>query len=204
MTGEPDRRRVSASVYTMNELSPAVSVRLADMSRTTHAWGTELGAKVFSELNVVLISLSEGTRVQIDYEGLERSDASFQREAVVETVRKHRPRLLFVVVNLEDPDIRANLELALEKRGESLLLKEPEGRVRVIGRRLTPEQEQLLGAVKTEPGFTSTRLTEPPFSLRSSSTASNQLTSLWKAGLIERIEGAAASGGREYRYYPVA
>jgi DNA-binding MarR family transcriptional regulator len=187
----------------MNEMSAAVPVRLVDVSRTADAWGTELGAKVFSELNVRLIGLSEGSRVQIDYDGLERSDASFQREAVVETVRKHRPRLLFVVVNLEDPDIRANLELALEKRGESLLLREPDGRVGVVGRRLTPEQQLILDAVKSEPGFTSAKLTEPPFSLKSPSTASNQLTGLWKAGLIERVEGAAASGGREYRYYPI-
>jgi len=73
-------------------------IRLVEYVGRTEAWGTDLGARVFARLNVDLMGLSEGTLVPIDFAGLERSDVSFQREAVVETIRKHRPRLLFVDV----------------------------------------------------------------------------------------------------------
>jgi DNA-binding MarR family transcriptional regulator len=67
---------------------------------------------------------------------------------------------------------------------------------------LTPEQLAVLRFVEREGEVTSVRLTHPPFSLKQSN-ASNQLVALWRAGLLRRIEGAAASGGREYRYYPI-
>src|SRR5262245_51413116 len=95
---------------------------LREVVAGSHAWGTEFGATVHARINSHLMALGEGTLVPIDYEGLERSDVSFQREAVVETLRRHRPRLLFIAVNLADPDMRENLTLALERRGECLLV----------------------------------------------------------------------------------
>lgn len=174
-------------------------VILAEHVDRGEAWGTEQGAHVFAAINKALIDLNDGTLVELDYSGLRRSDVSFQREAVVETLRKHRPRLLFVVVNLVDPDLRLNLQVALEKLDTSLVAVEPTRKISIIGRKLTPEQEAVLEFVSMARGVTSARLTKAPFSLRPS-TASNQLTALWRAGLVRRVEGAAASGGREYRY----
>lgn len=186
----------------MNGASKTTSLALAQYVEGGEAWGTQLGARVFGELNTILVSLDEGATVQFDYGGLKRSDVSFQREAVVETLRKHRPRICFIAVNLVDPDIRLNLSFALEKYEESLLVAEASGESSVVGRRLTPEQQNVLELVRASGELTSTRLTDPPLLLKPS-TASNQLTMLWRAGLIRRVEGAAASGGREYRYYPV-
>src|SRR5262249_127038 len=150
----------------------------------------ELGATVFAELNLALIGCSEGTLVPVDYAGLERSDASFQREAVVETLRKHRPRLLFLAINLSDPDVRSNLELALDRRGEALLVRDDGGGVTVIGRRLTSEQKSTLEAVLSTGEMTSSTLENAETKL---STAASRLAWLWKAGLIERVEGTAPS-----------
>jgi hypothetical protein len=165
------------------------------------AWGTELGARVFAELNLRLLNLSEGTVALFDYAGLERSDVSFQREAVVETLRKHRPRIVFLVVHLEDRDVRENLELALERRGECLLLR-AEGQPVVLGKRLSRELETTLKVVWESVEITSALLKQhmPGTEL---STASSRLTALWKAGLIRRVEGTSVSGGREHRYYPI-
>ena len=71
-------------------------------TKEADAWGTDLGARVSAEINRTLVGLSEGTVVVFDYAGIRRSDASFQREAVVETIRRHHPRLLFVVEGIED------------------------------------------------------------------------------------------------------
>src|SRR2546427_9765456 len=122
-------------MHATNEIRPQFPLVLRTLVGSPEAWGTELGAKVFAQVNLQLINVGQGGLVWIDYRGLERSDASFQREAVVETVRKHRPRLLFGAINLLDPDIRANLEIALERRTESLVLLEEGGSPRVVGKR---------------------------------------------------------------------
>jgi DNA-binding MarR family transcriptional regulator len=189
-------------MHATNEMRPQWSLVLQTLVGSADAWGTELGARIFAQINLQLINLGQGTLIWVDYRGLERSDASFQREAVVETIRKHRPRLLFVAINLSNADLRANLEFALLRRGESLLILEDDGQVTVIGKPLVADQRRILQAVHAAPGFTSTKLLAPPFQLKAS-TASSQLTALWKAGLIERTEGAAASGGREYSYFPI-
>ena len=184
---------------TMKQVRPECSVSLAHCAGGTDAWGTELGATVFGSLNLLLIGLSEGMLVPIDYGGLERSDASFQREAVVETLRKHRPRLLFIAVNLSDQDVRSNLELALQKRGDCLLVRDGE-RPTVLGKRLTPEQRSTLEIVWDAGCVTSSDLEGGSLKL---STASSRLAWLWRAGLIERVEGTSPSGGREHSYYAI-
>lgn len=176
-------------------------IRLRDFVGDDAAWGTELGIQVFARINRDLAGLSQGALVLVDYRGLERSDSSFQREAVVETLRKHRPRLLFVGVNLSDADMTTNLELALEKRGECLVVRSSTGAT-VIGKPLAAEVLETLKLASRHGELASTMLTRKPWNLEPS-TASSRLTALWKAGLLERVEGVAASGGREYRYYPV-
>lgn len=189
---------------TMKRIRPEFPVVLREYAGGTDAWGTDLGASVFAELNLALIGCSEGTLVPIDFSGLERCDASFQREAVVESLRKHRPRLLFLGVNLEDQDVRSNLELALEKRGDVLLLQSRGGR-EILGRRLTPEQRLTFDAVLRAGEMTSSSLAGEPDRQPETklSTAASRLAWLWRAGLIERVEGTAPSGGREHRYYPI-
>lgn len=162
------------------------------------AWGTEFGAMIFARINVQLLGISEGTLVPIDYGGLERSDVSFQREAIVETLRKHRPRLLFIAVNLADPDMQENLSLALERRGEWLLAREKNGKPGVLGKRLTPEQRATLERVWSAGELTSSGLDDVKLS-----TASSRLAWLWRAGLVERVEGTSPTGGREHRYLPI-
>jgi hypothetical protein len=165
----------------------------------SQAWGTDFGAQVFSQLNSLLIGQPEGTLVPIDYGGLERTDVSFQREAIVESLRKHRPRLLFVADHLSDPDVLENLSLALERRGESLVVRTASG-TRVVGRRLSPVLSTTLERARKSGVLTSSDLVTQRMRL---STASSRLTFLWKAGLLERVEGTAPTGGREHRYYPI-
>jgi hypothetical protein len=198
----------SVSMETAKQNRPTYRYHLMTFVDRPDAWGTDLGARVFARINVALMGLSEGTEVLIDYEGLERSDVSFQREAVVETVRKHRPRLLFVVVNLIDRDLRMNLELALERRGDTLLLRGPTG-PELLGKQLPREQRRALAlvwklgeatsavlAAKSDQAAGRTKkVTRPKLS-----TASSRLIAIWKAGLVERIEGTSPSGGREHRY----
>lgn len=185
---------------TMKQNRPEVSLRLVDLLEGRDAWGTELGAKIFSQINVRLIGATEGTLVILDFADVRWSDVSFQREAVVETLRKHRPRILFVAVNLTDPDLRENLDLALDRRGEALILREGDGAL-LIGHRLTPEQRTTLEQIWLVDEVTSAGLVGDGGAKLS--TISSRLAWLWKAGLLERVEGTSPSGGREHRYRPI-
>lgn len=184
----------------MKRKRPEYRVSLSQQVGGKDAWGTEFGAQIYGRINVDLLSVGQGTLVLIDYAGLERSDVSFQREAVVESLRKHRPRLLFIALNLGDPDVQENISLALERRGEWLLARREGQQPSVLGKRLTPEQQTTLERVWAGGELVSSDFSEDNVKL---STASNRLAWLWKAGLIERVEGTAASGGREHRYYPI-
>lgn len=192
---------------TMKQIKPEFKVNLTSLlDGRSEAWGTDLGARVFGTLNLRLMGLGEGTLVPVDYAGLERTDVSFQREAVVETVRKHRPRLLFVVVNLVDQDVRTNLEHALDRRGDSVIALEPDGGRKVLGKKLSEEQQATLERVWELGEATSALFVREAAETgrdEKLSTASSRLTALWKAGLLERVEGSAATGGREHRYYPI-
>ncbi len=181
---------------------PDYTVLLRQPGDDPDAWGTSAGISVFLRLNAELVRLAYGTLVVLDYSGIERTDVSFQREAVVETVRKHRPRLLFIASNVGAEDVVANLAAALQARGEALLLRSQRGRPRIVGRRLAKEHEDTLSAIQEHSEFTSAQLTAPPYGLEGS-TASARLTALWKAGLLGRIPAASPSGGREYRYYAI-
>lgn len=184
-------------------------LNLVDHIGRADAWGTDLGARVFSKINTALTSLDDSVIVRIDYGGLERSDVSFQREAVVETLRKHRPKLLFVAEGLSDDDLRLNLEMALSRRGEAVLSRGSEG-VDVLGKPLPPEHRLTLERVWQLGEVTSSALLEDAKRFAGSSrkgsvpnlsTMSSRLIALWKAGLLARVEGSSPSGGREHRYY---
>lgn len=185
---------------TMKQIRREVSLRLVDLLDGREAWGTEWGAKVFSAANLRLLGERESTLVLIDFDAVRWSDVSFQREAVVETLRKHRPRLLFVVINLTDPDLCENLDLALERRGEALVRRVRNGPM-LLGRRPSSEQLATLEQVWAMGEVTSSSLAAEEGTKLS--TISSRLAWLWKAGLVERVEGTSPSGGREHHYRAV-
>jgi len=198
----------SVSMKPPKQNRPQFEVDLAAEVGRSDAWGTDQGSRVFARLNSALMGLDDGTLVLIDYRGLERSDVSFQREAVVETIRKHRPKLLFVVVNLDDPDLCMNLDVALDRRGDVLLLRRGT-RPTVLGRKLPDEHRLTLERVWDLGEVTSATLVAGGQQRSAGqknqkaklSTTSSRLIALWKAGLIARVEGTSSTGGREHRYY---
>jgi hypothetical protein len=185
----------------LNRQRPTYRISLySNTNEQPDAWGTDFGVSVAAKINRALGGLSEGTLVAFDYGEIKRADASFQREAIVEPMRRHRPRLLFVVEGVADPDIRANLILALQQRGEVVLIRGKAGRSEAIGT-ITRPRLDTLAAVAGADEVTSRwlvdrlKLTGP--------NATNRLNDLADAGLIERVGGSATGGGRQYKYYPI-
>ena len=50
-------------------------------------WGTGAGVGAFQRLDSSLSEVASGTLVTLDFGGISRTDVSFQREAIVETIR---------------------------------------------------------------------------------------------------------------------
>jgi hypothetical protein len=165
-------------------------------------WGTANGVAAYTRLMPQLNRLPDLTLVRLDFSKVEITDVSFQREAVVELLQRFRPRLLFAVSGVPNPDVRANLELALYHRGATLLLCDSQGGWDIVGKPLAAEMVETLRLIHSSGELTSAKLTVPPFRLESS-TASARLTNLWKAGLVARMQGVAPSGGKEYRYFRI-
>lgn len=166
------------------------------------AWGTAAGLGVLSRFHDQISRVSEGTTITLDFSNLPRGDVSFFREAIVELLRRHRPRLSFIAEDVVDSDVLANLEAALASADERLLLRRPEEAPLVLGRPLASEYFDTLRFVQEFNEFASSILTKPPFNL-GQSTASARLSFLWKSGLVGRRQGVATSGGKEYRYHPI-
>jgi hypothetical protein len=185
----------------LKEHAEEYRVRLRDVG-SAEAWGTARGALAFGKMNAQLLRLPERTLVVLDFTALARADVSFLREAVVEIVRKYRPRLLFIAMSLGNPDLQANLESALALQGESLLMRQAKSEPVVLGKKLPREHRVTLQALQRHREFTSGMLTSKPFELESS-TASARLTALWRAGLVDRVQGMARSGGKEYKYFAI-
>src|SRR5688572_22475758 len=125
----------------INEPRPDYPLRLEDIMGA-EGWGTSRGAQAFGKINLQLLRVPERTLVVLQFAGVLRADVSFLREALVEILRKFRPRLLFIASALANTDLQANLESALILQGESLLLRRGRGEPLILGKQLPKEHEE--------------------------------------------------------------
>ncbi len=185
----------------LNRLRSTHRISLRELTGFDDAWGTDLGAKISADLNRMLVTQSAGTLAVFDFSGIKRSDASFQREAIVETMRRHRPRLLFLIEGITNPDLRSNLVLALERRGDAVFVRNDDGRLEAIGS-VSETQRRTLQAIGDLDEVTSRELLTKLPAL-TPPNATNRLNDLAAAGLLERADGAAMGGGRQYRFFTI-
>ena len=161
-------------------------------------WGVDNGREVHRRLEAVISTLPS-CMVGIDLSGIRQTDVSFGREAIVETIRRFRPSHQFILVNPENEVVVENLEAALDRREETVLLRERGGTIRPIGRELGPGLRPVLETV-IRLGRTTSRDVLAHHKGMSIQSASNKLKELWQCGLLRREEASAQSGGREWSY----
>lgn len=173
-------------------------ISLRDYMHGDMGWGVEEGQRVRHALERKIACVPGGV-VEIDLDHIQLMDVSFSREAIVETVRRFRPGHQFVVLNPANTVVVENLEAALEKRGDSLVLRDRDGRTRIIGRQLGPSLRPVFDTVKRLRTATSREVLVHHRGL-SIQNCSNKLKELWEAGLLIREELSAKSGGKECVY----
>ena len=165
-------------------------------------WGIDKGVSIRHQLDRE-ISKFPPCVVGLDLSGIRLLDVSFSREVVVETLRRYRPAYQFIIMNPENEVVVENLEAALERRGDTALLRKKDGKFGLVGSRLGAALGSVFGTVEQLSEATSrTILTQHPN--LSIQNCSNKLKELWQMGLLIREEASAKSGGKECVYRSIA
>lgn len=176
------------------------TIRLRDHVPSAAPWGSELGRRVNECLRATVEGMPTTTIFAISLLGIERTDASFPREAVIELALHFRMRRGFYLIDLDDVDLIDNLDAAATRRQQPLLLwastppcilgPQPGEGVRSMLMHVLSH-----GAVTAAEAARSLGIKVP--------NASNKLKELWEDGYILRRERAAPTGGVEYEYVPI-
>ncbi len=179
----------------MNEIN---QISLRKHLSTEIAWGVEQGRQVRESLERQ-VAARPACIVVVDMTGVRQADVSFSREAIVETLRRFRPAYQFIIANPENEVVVENLDAALAKRGNAVVLKERGGTAKVIGNQPSYAWRQILETVQNLREATSRDVVNKISDL-TIQNCSNKLRELWEEGLLYREEMAARSGGREWKY----
>lgn len=182
----------------MNE--NAMTIRLRDYMESSDGWGNTQGRELHQKL-LGVIEANPGKKViRVSLEGVERTDASFPRESVVELARRYRGQKGFCLIGVGNQDLLDNWDAAALKRGQPLLVWEDDG-YQIIGAQPTRGNRPLLDYVLSVPKTTATDAAKA-LGLKLTN-ASTKLKQLLDGGFMLRREEMAPSGGIEYVYFRI-
>lgn len=167
------------------------------MGGETSGWGRDQGTPVAAKLVSHLESLHTLRMVRISMEGVERMDASFASEAIVEVVGRYRKSKGLCLVDLSNSAIRLNIDLAAERIGVPVTVWNGK-EVEVIGLKPSSGNKDALEYALGQ--FEVRTATFADLAGISIANASTKFKQLWEQGFLMRIEGAADSGGVEFSY----
>jgi len=177
-----------------------MKIKLFDLLKGPDAWGNARGKAVGALLEEVILAHPEKEIFYVSFEGIERTDASFSRESVVEIANRFRMKKAIVITDLEDLDLIENLDLAAEKKKQPLFMWHGDT-WRILGLPPTRSNVELLNYILSVPEAT-TASVSTEFDLKVTN-ASTKLKQLWESGYIIRREELAPSGGIEFIYYRI-
>lgn len=173
-------------------------IKLLDLlNGETTAYGNAEGRAVFQKLADAVDELSQHKIIGISLEGMERTDASFPRESVVNFAKSKRGEKGFYLFGFPTQDMFDNWHYAAKEKEQNLIVDEG-GHYRLIGPDLNAGAKELLDYIYLHDIVTTAKVAEewdvsPP-------NASAKLKKLYNQGLIIGWKESAASGGHEYIY----
>lgn len=164
------------------------------------AWSLETGQKAMEKIEKTLRPRSEKI-IDIDLRGIQRMDSSCSREAIANLIRRHRGERCFFLSGDPDQSLRENMESAFARQELTVLLRSKSG-FELLGHPLRPHLLQTLEVVE-ELGTATARQVCDAINELALTACNNRLKDLCDAGLLLRLDGAAASGGKEFVYVAV-
>ncbi|MBX3565588.1 MAG: hypothetical protein KF730_13545 [Sphingomonas sp.] len=167
------------------------------MNGATSGWGREQAVPVAAQLVSRLESLPDQRAVKISMMGVERMDASFASEAIVEVLNRYRKSKGICLIDLSNSAIRLNIDLAAERIGVPITVWNGT-QVEVIGLKPSAGNREALDYALSRAEVRTAAFAEATgISIANASTKFKQL---WEQGFLMRTEGAADSGGVEFLY----
>jgi hypothetical protein len=130
-------------------------------------------------------------------EGVKLIEASFASEAIVELIRRYLGRKGICLVDLFDPTVRFNIDIAAAKVNVPVTVWN-DGKIEVIGGEPSSGNR---GAFEFALSHHQARAAEfASVASISIANASTKFKQLWEQGFLMRSESAADSGGVEFVY----
>jgi hypothetical protein len=179
-----------------------MDIRLVEYMGRPDGWGRVLGQRVQEALRSQIESKPDEVMIRISLDGVERTDISFPREAVIELARNYRGQRGFCLTDAVDQDLLDNWDAAATKLKQPLFVWNDGVCFRQLGPEPSVGLREMLDYVnhvpvaRTSEAATALHLKVP--------NASNKLKQLWLEGYILRREQSANSGGVEYEYVRMA
>lgn len=168
------------------------------MDGATTGWGRPQGRSVFDKLVAYIESRPEQQVFKLSMEGVERINASFASEAIVELVRRYRGSKGICLVNLSDPDIRFDIDVAAEKVNVPVTVWNG-NKIEVLGSKPSAGNRGAFEFALARPQARAAEFAETMGGM-SIANASTKFKQLWEQGFLLRSESAADSGGVEFLY----
>lgn len=190
--------RISGSVNNMKQTHR--NVKLLDLTKNPDVWGNAKGKEVGALLQNFIQGHPATDVFKVSFEGIERTDASFSREAVVEIASRFRTKHALAIVDLDDDDLIENLEVAAVKKEQPLFMWQDDS-WKLLGPSPTRGNMDLLNHILTV-AETTASMAASALDLKLTN-ASTKLKQLWEGGYIMRREEMAPTGGIEYIYYRI-
>lgn len=161
-------------------------------------WGRPQARAVLERL-INAIESRRGEQVfKLSMEGIERIDASFASEAIVELARRYRGKKGICLVDLSDAEVRFNIEAAAERVEVPLTVWNGK-KGEVIGSQPSAGNRGAFEFALARPQARAAEFAETMDAM-SIANASTKFKQLWEQGFLLRSESAADSGGVEFLY----
>lgn len=191
-------RNLSGSIKYMKQTYS--SLKLLDLTKNPDVWGNAKGKEVGALLQNFIQGHPATDVFKVSFDGIERTDASFSREAVVEIASRFRTKHALTIVDLDDDDLIENLEVAAVKKEQPLFMWQ-ENSWKLLGPNPTRGNIELLNYILSV-AETTASIAASALDLKLTN-ASTKLKQLWEGGYVLRREEMSPTGGIEFVYYRI-
>lgn len=182
----------------MNQKS--VTITLIELMTSPDGWGHIEGREVHSKL-LSIVESNPGVRIfRISLKGVDRTDASFPRESVMEIARRYRGDKGFCLINFPNDDLRDNWGHGADKKDQPIVIWNDDAWELIGPEPSKGNLETLKYALSKD--FVKTSDVAKALNMKLTN-ASTKLKLLWEKGFLLRMEESADTGGVEFVYYRI-
>lgn len=164
------------------------------------AWGHDEGREVYSRL-LRVVEANPGMQIfRISMDGVNRTDASFPRESVMEIAKRFRGSKGFCLVDVGNQDLIDNWDMAALRKDQPLVVWNKDGSYRIIGPQPSSGNKKMFEYLYS---FDYSTAAAAAKAINLSLTNASKLKYLCEQGFLLRRDETAPSGGIEYFYFAI-